>query len=57
MHELRKLWLVAIFVGTGFIGWGQTNVERVITLEECIRIALEENLDVRIDRRAWGLRP
>jgi outer membrane protein len=50
MQELRKLFAVAVLVGIGSTVSAQSNVERVITLEDCIQMALEQNLDVRIVR-------
>lgn len=48
MQELRKLFAVAVLVGTGWTVTAESGSERLITLEECIRIAMVENLNVRI---------
>jgi outer membrane protein len=50
MQELRTLFGLIVLAGIGSGLWAQQGTERPITLDECIRIALEDNLSVRIVR-------
>jgi outer membrane protein len=50
MQELRKLLVLALSLAVTSGLWAQDAPERIITLDECIRLGLVENLDVRIVR-------
>jgi outer membrane protein len=61
MQVIRKLFAVAVLAVIGSAASAQSGPERIITLEECILTALEQNLDVQIvryepDISRYGLR-